>query len=154
MRIPEELVALVKESEGFHRVVRLSPVPTAVPYICPAGYWTIGYGELCQPSHPEMTEPEGAHRLQAVLLPAYVAHALRLSPVLLTASDARLTAVADFIFNLGPTRYASSTFRRRVGALDWQEAAGECRRWVWGGGKKLPGLVLRREREAVLLLRG
>ena len=154
MRIPEELVALVKHFEGFHRVVRWQPVPTAVPYVCPAGYWTIGYGELCQADHPEMTEPEGAQRLRAVLLPAYVAHALRLSPVLLGATDARLVAVSDFIFNLGPTRYASSTMRKRVAERAWIAAAAECRRWVWGGGRKLPGLVLRREREAQLLIQG
>lgn len=124
---------------------------TAVPYICPAGFWTIGYGELCQPDHPEITEPKGAERLKEVLLPAYVSHALRLSPVLHTESDERLTAISDFVFNLGPTRYSSSTLRRVVNAREWGRAKQEIRRWVWGGGKKLPGLVLRREREAALL---
>lgn len=145
---PEQLIGLVKASEGFHRVVRRNPVPTAVPYLCPAGYWTIGYGELCQRDHPEMEEPDGAWRLEHILLPSYMAHALRLSPILLNENDDKFTAIVDFIFNLGPTRYASSTLRRRVNEGDWWGAAYEIRRWVYGGGRILPGLVKRREIEA------
>lgn len=150
-RVPEALVSLVKVSEGFHRVVTRRPVVTAVPYICPAGYWTIGYGELCQQDHPPITEPEGAERLETVLLPTYVAHAIRLSPRLATEPEGRLTAIADFVFNLGSTRYASSTLRRVVNAGEWGRARQEILRWVWGGGRKLPGLVARREAEAALL---
>jgi len=36
---------------------------------------------------------------------------------------------------------------------DWPSAATELRRWVFGGGKVLPGLVTRREAEATCLLR-
>lgn len=149
MSVPGQLVELVKASEGFYRVVRRQPEVTAVPYICPAGYWTIGYGVLCQKDHPPITLAEGEEML-ARILPSYVGHALRLSPVLLD-DDRRLTAIADFIFNLGPTRYAASTLRRRVNARDWPAARVEIRRWVYGGGRKLPGLVLRREAEAALL---
>ena len=152
--VPETLVAGVKAFEGFHRVIRWNPVPAAVPYICPAGYWTIGYGELCRADHPEITEPEAARRLQERLLPSYVADATRLSPGLPAAGSARLSAIGSFVFNLGPTRYAASTLRRRVNAGDWAGAAGEVRKWVYGGGRVLPGLVRRREWEAGLLLRG
>ncbi|WP_423826681.1 glycoside hydrolase family protein, partial [Salmonella enterica] len=31
---------------------------TAIPYICPAGFWTIGYGHFCDPKHPPITEAE------------------------------------------------------------------------------------------------
>jgi lysozyme len=41
-----------------------------------------------------------------------------------------------------------------VNQRDWPAAAEEMRRWVWGGGKKLPGLILRREEAAKLLLMG
>ncbi|WP_414675438.1 glycoside hydrolase family protein [Methylocaldum sp.] len=34
---------------------------------------------------------------------------------------------------------------------DWSSAAHELRRWVYGGGKVLPGLVTRREAEVALL---
>jgi lysozyme len=48
-------------------------------------------------------------------------------------------------------RYKSSTLRKRVDALDWNGANTEIRKWVMGGGKSLPGLVKRREAEALLL---
>lgn len=122
----------------------------AAPYVCPAGYWTVGYGILCQASQPEITLQEGEEALSRAL-PVYLSHALRLSPRLASESEGRLVALSDFIFNLGPTRYASSTLRRRVNEGAWEAAGRELRRWVWGGGRKLPGLILRRETEAVLL---
>ena len=70
--------------------------------------------------------------------------ALAISPVLAIDED-RLSACADFIFNLGSGRYRASTLRRRVDAADWDGAAEQLGRWVWGGGKKLPGLVARRQ---------
>lgn len=84
----------------------------------------------------------------AAVVPQYIEHALRLSPGL---HGDRLVAIADFVFNLGPTRYASSTLRRRMNEADWPGARHEIRRWVFGGGRKLPGLVIRREAEAALL---
>ena len=143
----DALTPLVKRFEGFARVVRWQPVPTAVPYLCPAGYWTRGYGILCRADDGEITETDAAAEL-AGILPIYVAHALRLSPSL---TGRRLVAISDFIFNLGPTRYASSTLRRCVDAGDWQRARVEIQRWVFGGGRKLPGLVLRRATEATML---
>jgi len=59
----------------------------------------------------------------------------------------------DFTFNLGAGRLQTSTLRRRVNQRDWFAARLELRRWVYGGGKILPGLVMRREAEAVWLLR-
>ena len=151
MDIPPLLVTIVKRYEGFARIAMRRPIPTAVPYLCPAGFWTIGYGELCQRDTPMISEPEAALRLEQVLLPVYMAHALRLSPKLAKEPSRRLVAITDFIYNLGPTRYAASTLRRRVDAEDWSRAAGELSKWVWGGGVKLPGLILRRGVEAVLL---
>ncbi|WP_408612111.1 glycoside hydrolase family protein [Candidatus Liberibacter brunswickensis] len=50
--------------------------------------------------------------------------------------------------------YRNSTFRKYVDELDWQNASIECKRWVYSGGKKLKGLIVRREVEAELLLQG
>jgi lysozyme len=148
--VPQQCTDLVKRFEGFAKVVQRKPVVLAVPYVCPAGYWTIGYGSLCQPDHPPITLETGEAML-ADQLPRYMAHALRLSPVLQTEADRRLAAITSFVFNLGPTRYAGSTLRRVVNARDWPEARTQIRKWVMGGGERLPGLVLRREAEANLL---
>jgi lysozyme len=145
--IPDGLAPLIKQFEGFSRVIRWRPVPAAVPYVCPAGYWTRGYGVLCTRDAGEITEPDASTELER-LLPVYVAHALRLSPRL---SGRPLVAIGDFLWNLGPTRYASSTLRRRVNEADWPAARVEIQKWKFGGGRVLPGLVLRRAAEAAML---
>ena len=58
MEVPQAAIDLAKRFEGFHRVPKHDP-HRAYPYICPAGYWTIGYGHLCQPDHPPISEEEG-----------------------------------------------------------------------------------------------
>ena len=148
--VPRTAIELAKRFEGFHRVPRTDPC-RAHPYICPAGYWTIGYGHLCDPKHPPITGTEAEVYLARDLQTALAA-TLRYCPVLGTESEVRLAAIVDFTFNLGPGRLQTSTLRRRVNQRDWTAAASELRRWVYGGGKVLTGLVARREAERVLLL--
>ena len=56
--VPQAAIDLAKRFEGFHRVPKADPLRRAHPYICPAGYWTIGFGHLCDPKHPPITEAE------------------------------------------------------------------------------------------------
>lgn len=149
-QIPQAAIALAKRFEGFHRVPKNDP-GRAHPYVCPAGYWTIGYGHLCNPDHPPITEKEGETFLRQDLRTALDA-TLRYCPVLATEPETRLAAIVDFTFNLGAGRLQTSTLRRRINEQDWVEAARELRRWVYGGGKVLPGLVTRREAEVAFLL--
>lgn len=150
--IPQAAIDLAKRFEGFHRVPKLDPERRAHPYICPAGYWTIGFGHLCEATNPPITEDEGEAYLARDLQTAQAA-TLRYCLVLATESEGRLAAIVDFTFNLGAGRLQTSTLRRRVNQRDWPGAVHELRRWVYGGGKVLPGLVIRREAEIDLLLR-
>jgi lysozyme len=141
---PDELLDLIRRFEGL----RLRP------YLCPAGVPTIGYGH----TGPEVTmrSPPISRSLAEAWLEEDAARAcamaIRISPAL-AIDRARLAAIADFVYNLGSGRYKASTLRRRVDAGDWDDAAEQLGRWVWGGGRKLPGLVTRRAAEAVLLAR-
>ncbi len=110
----------------------------------------MGFGHLCAPDHPPITEAEAEVYLAQDLTTALNA-TLRYCPVLATETEGRLAAVVDFTFNLGAGRLQTSTLRRRINQRDWPSAALELRRWVCGGGKVLPGLVARREAEARLL---
>ena len=94
----------------------------AHPYVCPAGYWTIGYGHLCDPKHPPITEAEAEGFLAADLKTALNA-TLRYCPVLATELEGRLAAIVDFTFNLGAGRLQTSTLRRRVNQRDWAAAS-------------------------------
>lgn len=148
--VPQAAIDLAKRFEGFHRVPKHDP-QRAYPYICPAGYWTIGYGHLCDQSHPAITENEAEGYLAQDLKTALQA-TLRYCPVLATEPEKRLAAIVDFTFNLGAGRLQLSTLRRRVNQRDWSAAAFELKRWVRGGGRVLPGLVARRKAESSLLL--
>ena len=151
IEVPTAAVDLAKRFEGFHRVPKHDPQHRAHPYICPAGYWTIGYGHLCKPDHPPITEDDGDVYLTRDLISALNA-TLRYCPVLATESEVRLAAIVDFTFNLGAGRLQTSTLRRRINQRDWPSAVNELRRWVYGAGKILPGLVARREAEVFLLV--
>lgn len=153
IEVPKAAVDLAKRFEGFERKAKRGIEITAVPYVCPAGFWTIGYGHLCDPKHPPITEAEAevylAHDLQTAL-----AATLRYCPVLATEPDGRLTAIVDFTFNLGAGRLQTSTLRRRINQRDWASAVTELQRWVYGGGRVLPGLVARRVAESALFTTG
>ncbi len=147
--IPQAAFELAKRFEGFHRVPRQDP-GRAHPYLCPAGYWTIGFGHLCSPDHPPITLAEAEVYLNQDLTVALAA-TLRYCPALCLEPQSRLAAIVDFTFNLGAGRLQNSTLRRRVAQRDWQAVALELRRWVYGGGVVLQGLVTRRDAEVNLL---
>lgn len=125
------------------------------PYLCPAGVPTIGYGatyyldgRTIKLTDPPIS-PETADRLLlAMLNRVYLPAAQRACP---GADGPVLAALADFAFNLGCTRLAGSTLRKRVNAGDMDGAQVELLKWVRGGGRVLPGLVKRRQAEAALL---
>lgn len=146
--VPQAAVELAKRFEGFQRVAKADP-GRAHPYICPAGYWTIGYGHLCDPKHTPITEDE-ADAYLALDLQSALAATSRYCPVLATELEGRLAAIVDFTFNLGAGRLQTSTLRRRINQRDWVAAQQELRRWVYGGGRVLTGLVVRRTIEARL----
>lgn len=151
IEVPQAAIDLAKRFEGFYRVPKHDP-GRAHPYICPAGYWTIGYGHLCDPTHPPITAAEAEAYLASDLMTALKA-TLRYCPVLASEPERRLVAIVDFTFNLGAGRLQTSTLRRRINQRDWQSAATELRRWVRGGGRVLPGLVARRQAEVAVLVR-
>jgi len=138
--VPKAAVDLAKRFEGFY----------PRPYICPAGFWTVGYGHLCRPDHPVITQAQAEDYLTADLQTALVA-TLRLCPVLAAEPERRLAAIVDFTFNLGAGRLQTSTLRRKINAREWDAVPGELVKWVYGGGRVLPGLVARRKAEVALL---
>lgn len=150
IEVPKPAIELAKRFEGFERKAKRGTEITAIPYICPAGFWTIGYGHLCDSKHPPITDAEAEVYLARDLQSALAA-TLRYCPVLATEQEGRLAAIVDFTFNLGAGRLQTSTLRRRINQRDWIAAGQELRRWIYGGGKVLPGLVARREVEIALL---
>lgn len=152
IEVPQAAIDLAKRFEGFHRVPKFD-LGHAHPYLCPAGYWTIGYGHLCAPEQQPITEEIGEAYLAADLQIALLA-TLKYCPVLASEAKGRLAAIVDFTFNLGAGRLQASTLRRKINQRDWHSSASELGRWVRGGGRILNGLVARRMAERQFLING
>jgi lysozyme len=64
----------------------------------------------------------------------------------------QLAAFTDAAYNAGPAIVCGSTLQRKANAGDVAGACAELPRWVYAGGKVLPGLVARREAERKLCM--
>lgn len=124
------------------------------PYYCPAGVPTIGFGTVYKPDgttvtmeDPPITAEIAQEWLEAQQRNECLPAAVRYTPGLVGDQEA-LGAIADFIYNLGASRYKISTLRRRLNEQNWEEAQHEIRRWCRANGRVLRGLQLRREAEA------
>lgn len=141
-RISERGLTLIKSFEGF------SPWP----YRCPAGILTIGYGHVVGAGEefPEaITLEQGAALLAKDVGVAEKAVA-RLIGVRLTENQ--FAALVSFTFNLGGGALQRSTLRRKVNSWQHGDIKEEFMKWVWAGGRKLPGLIRRRVAEARLYM--
>jgi len=131
-------IALIKHFEGFAERA----------YLCPAGYPTIGYGHVVRGNMPGEISEAYADRLLAEDLRSIEAAVRRLIRVPL--SQNQFDVLVSFTFNLGAGRLQMSRLRMLINRGDYAAAAPEFLRWVYGGGRKLPGLVARRRAEAAL----
>ena len=148
MRLPTQAgYDLIKRWESF----------MPVPYLCPANYWTIGYGctrdqdgNPVTPRTPDVSEAEAAAMLEREVA-HFAAAVARLIPGDLT--DSQFDALTSFAFNLGSGALQASTLRRRVNSGDYEGAGLEFPKWCWAGGRKLTGLLNRRMAEQALWAR-
>lgn len=136
MKASETLIEKIKEFEGFR----------ARAYRCPAGVWTCGYG------HTQGVTPKTVCTKDAA--DAWLRHDLvRFERFVMLCPEAdsqfRFDAIVDFTYNLGCEAYRNSTLRRKILAkAPEKEIRAEFMKWVNGGGRRLPGLVRRRQWEA------
>ena len=147
MKASSACIALVKSSEGFR----------ARPYQCSAGVWTIGYGSTryedgtaVKQSDPAISEERAGQMLLATLGTEYEAAVNRY--VTAPLQQNQFDALVDFCYNAGAQNLRTSTLLRRVNEGAFELAAEAFGRWVHAGGKRLPGLVARREAERRLWL--
>lgn len=140
--VTDEGLNLVKRFEGFSPAI----------YICPAGYPTIGYGHVVLSWEREryangISQVEATDLLECDVQVAERA-VLRLTTVPLT--DGQFGALVSFTFNLGAGALQRSTLRRKVNRGENDDIPSELAKWVWAAGRKLPGLVQRRQAEGLL----
>jgi lysozyme len=141
--IPPQALELVQRFEGF----------SAKPYRCPAGHLTIGWGHMLREGEIFPAEGIDSDRATGLLL-ADMQEAARAVTRLITAplNENRLSALLSFTFNLGAGALQRSTLRRKVNRGESNDIPKEFSKWVWAGGRKLPGLIARRTAEARLYI--
>lgn len=137
------------ELAALYSMIRTFEGCKLVPYLCPAGVWTCGWGSTgpdVVPGKPWTQEyADQRMRLDAM---RFARGTLALCPRL---TGTRLCALSDFSYNAGLGNLQASTLRRKVNAEDWEEVKTQLMRWTRGGGRVLPGLVRRRKAEADLI---
>lgn len=147
MNVSEKCLALIREFEGFR----------SKPYLCPAGVPTIGYGSTRYEDGTPVTlkdEPIDQARANAImrttLAREYEPAVQRYVKVPLT--QGQYDALVDFAYNAGAKNLLQSTLLKKLNAKNYAGASKEFEKWVYGGGKVLPGLVRRRKAEQALFL--
>jgi GH24 family phage-related lysozyme (muramidase) len=144
---------LTKVSEAFRAKV----------YNDPVGFCTVGYGHLIKRVRCDGTEPpEFLPSISKGAATRLLQEDLRIAeyPVLTEVSgDIELTetqfdALVDFVFNVGSNNFRQSTLLKVINAGEFHHVPAQLRRWVNANGKKLRGLVTRREREIELFMEG
>lgn len=136
-------IELVKRFEGFSPTV----------YLCPAGYPTIGYGHVVLPNeqYKTITKTEAEILLIKDLLKLEKA----IIPLIkVNIHPFMLDALISFSYNVGVFAFKASTLRKKLNQKDYIDASNEFLRWIYAGGKKLKGLMIRRQEEKKLFLEG
>jgi len=145
MKIGQDGLDLIKNKEGL----------SLIPYICPAGVPTIGYGNTYYEdgrkvtmADPPITQQKAEEILRHVLISfengvdRYVQ-----KPITQNQFD----ALVSFAYNLGLAALKSSTLLKKVNENpDDEDIAYQFSRWNKADGRVLKGLTVRRKEEAEL----
>lgn len=141
---PPNLAAnFIAEQEGF----------SGLAYKCPAGVWTIGFGHTKDVREGDAVTRSEAYQLLSEDLVKTQEELASLVKVPVTENQ--FIALMSWLYNLGNTmEVRRSKLLRELNSGKEELAAQEFPRWVKSGNKIIKGLVLRREREKELFVRG
>ena len=148
MRVSDEGIKLIKHFEGVHKK----------PYICPAGYWTVGVGHLISRDAKlpfewfRILSPGEIDDLLRKDLRRFELGVLRLLGTV-QPSQSEFDALVSFSFNLGLGCFQRSTVRSAFIRGDKKRSGEVLLKYRRAGGKILQGLVRRRQAELALLMR-
>ena len=132
----EEAIRLIRRFEGC----RLKA------YKCPAGKWTIGWGETKGVRQGMEWTQEYADDVLARRVTEFANGVLQACPVL-KKYPMRLAACISMAYNIGLEAFARSSVRRNTNNEAWTTAANSFLLWNKADGKVMAGLVRRRSAE-------
>ena len=134
MKTSENMIAIIKKFEGL----RLKA------YKCPAGVYTIGYGHTENVSADSEISELMADQILRKDLEIFEKTINDLDLPLL---QCEFDSLVSFVFNVGIGNFNKSTLKKLLLQKKIFYAAKEFEKWVFAGGKKLPGLQNRRSKE-------
>jgi len=144
MKVNEEGYALIKHFEGC----RLKS------YRCPAGVFTIGFGNTFYENGDKVKEGDVITQQRADELAKFIIDqfAVSIAPFILQPlNDNQFSACVSLAYNIGTGGFKrSSVFKKLNINPNDATIADSFRLWNKGGGKVLAGLVKRREAEIAL----
>lgn len=127
-------------------------------YKCPAGLWTIGYGNTFFENGTRVVEGDKITIDRADQLLFFVVNKFEAEVKKLVTSainETQLGALTSFAFNCGTSNLAKSTLLKKVNKNPNDPTIrDEFMRWTKAGGQVLKGLVTRRAAEADLYFTG
>ena len=142
MKTSNKGIDFIKSFESF------SPIT----YICSAGVPTIGYGHAIRSGE----HFEGISKCQAeeiLVQDLYLAEKSVSRNITAPLEQNQFDALVSFAFNLGGGSLQRSSLRQKINyGGDEDEIHNEFIKWVYAGGRKLIGLIRRREAEASMYL--
>jgi lysozyme len=140
MQAGKNCIDLIKKFEGL----RLES------YKCPAGLWTLGYGNTQWENGIRVIENQviDIQRAEKLLIYWVSKYADRIT---VKCNQNQFDALVSFAYNVGIGNFDSSTLKKKVIANpNDPNIRDEFMKWVSSRGKQLAGLVKRREAEANL----
>jgi len=136
------------------RLIRAFESFSPIPYVCPAGYKTLGYGHVVKPTEV-FDLPLSPESGKIILLKDVGVSERAISRLIrVPLSQNQWDALTSWTFNLGSGALQSSTLRSVINRQEYDEAPDQIRRWIYAGGRRLNGLIKRREIEARLFACG
>lgn len=136
MKISDTLLQKLMEMEGCRLVA----------YRDAAGIPTIGYGHT---GGVRMGDRISAEQARQWLRQDVLEVMRQVRSLHVARTEAQMEALTSFAFNVGFGRLSRSTLLKTIRQGGSRAAIQrEFKRWVYGGGRKLPGLVARRQWEA------
>jgi lysozyme len=149
----------MEASEKCLELIRMSEGLRLLSYKDSTGKLTIGYGStLGVVPNQQITEEMAELRLHRdASVAAKAVERLVIKPL----KQRQFDGLVDFVFNLGEGRLKNSTMLKYINQNpDDFRIGGEMQKWVYGKNRKtgkmepLPGLVIRRHRDAQLYYTG
>ncbi len=121
-------------------------------YRCPAGVWTIGWGETLGVKEGDVWTQDQADAVLRQRVGQFLLATLKRCPQLHLEPPERLAACVSLAYNIGAGAFAASSVARHTTRRDYQHAADSFLLWNKAGGRVLCGLTFRRQAERLKYL--